>query len=154
MEVGAGLDSEEKWGSLSLHPTLHPSVPTFLLYTPSPANLLHPEWLQGWDSGVLLLHGYRLLVCRPVGRGAPVSPQASYFSCASLPSTSAEAKPYSDTSYILQPLKPESSVSQTSPSDRPNPSPAISSQHTPPRLCPPVPTEPHTIFPSLTENIL
>lgn len=78
LEVGAGLDSEEKWGSLSLHPTLHPSVPTFLLYTPSPANLLHPEWLQDWDSGVLLLHGYRLLVCRPVERGAPLSPQASY----------------------------------------------------------------------------
>lgn len=48
-----------------LSPTLSP--PTFTLCTPSPDNLLHPEWFQGWDPGVLILR-HQLHAPDPVRR--------------------------------------------------------------------------------------
>lgn len=78
-EVGVriGLDPEGKNGeggvspspqtqelaSLSISTLIsHPLVPTFTLCTPSPDNLLHPEWFQGWDPGILILHRQQLQV--------------------------------------------------------------------------------------------
>lgn len=75
--VRIGLDPEGKNGeggvrsspqtqelaSLSISTLIsHPLVPTFTLCTPSPDNLLHPEWLQGWDPGILILHRQQLQV--------------------------------------------------------------------------------------------
>lgn len=51
------------------HSISHPLVPTFTLCTQSPDNLLHPEWFQGWDPGVLILHRHQLHAPSPVGRG-------------------------------------------------------------------------------------
>ena len=38
------------------HSISRPLVPTFTLCTPGPDNLLHPEWFQSWNPGVLILH--------------------------------------------------------------------------------------------------
>lgn len=51
------------------HSISHQLVPTFTLCTPHPDNLLHPEWFQGWDPGVLILHRHQLHAPSPVGRG-------------------------------------------------------------------------------------
>lgn len=77
-----GLDPEGKNGeggvspspqtqelaSLSISTLIsRPLVPTF---TPNPDNLLHPEWFQGWDPGILILHRQQLqLLGQTCGEG-------------------------------------------------------------------------------------
>lgn len=71
-EFGGREQSQSTNPGVSLPlPTLisHPLVPTFTLCTPSPDNLLHPEWFQGWDPGVLILHRHQLHAPSPVGEG-------------------------------------------------------------------------------------
>lgn len=149
MKRAGAVQPRDPGMSLSLHPphTRRSHIPLY----PSLVNLFHPEWFQCWDPGVLLLHGYQLLVCHPVGRRKSLSLLSS--SC-DQPSFQPIGGPDPNLRlpinsnlqrWSLQFLE---ATRRSLPVPRPpDPSPDISSQYNPPSLCPPLPTKVYVSLP-------